>query len=50
MTAVRSIQDATADLAVAQRVLRLEAESLTALSASLDARRLGRALDFLMAL
>ena len=50
MTAVRSIQDATADLAVAQRVLRLEAESLTALSASLDARRLGRALDLLMAL
>jgi len=49
MTAVRSIQDATADLAVAQRVLRLEAESLTALSASLDARRLGRALDHLMA-
>jgi arabinose-5-phosphate isomerase len=49
MTAVRSIQDATADLAVAQRVLRLEAESLTALSASLDARRVGRALDLLMA-
>jgi arabinose-5-phosphate isomerase len=49
MTAVRSIQDATADLAVARRVLRLEAESLTALSASLDARRLGLALDHLMA-
>jgi arabinose-5-phosphate isomerase len=49
MTAVRSIRDATADLAVAQRVLRLEAEGLNALSASLEARRLGRALDLLLA-
>src|ERR1700690_2380264 len=49
MTAVRSIRDATADLAVAQRVLRLEAEGLSALAASLDARRLGRALDLLLA-
>ncbi len=49
MTAVRSICDATADLAVAQRVLRLEAEGLNALSASLEACRLGRALDLLLA-
>jgi arabinose-5-phosphate isomerase len=49
MTAVRSIRDATADLAVAQRVLRLEADGLNALAASLDARRLGRALDLLVA-
>jgi arabinose-5-phosphate isomerase len=47
--AVRSIQDATADLAVAQRVLRLEAESLNALAASLDSRLLSGALDRLMA-
>src|ERR1043166_9687492 len=47
MRAVRSIQDATADLAVAQRVLRLEAESLNALAASLDSRRLAQALDLL---
>src|SRR6266404_6058428 len=46
MTAVRSIRDATADLAVAQRVLRLEAEGLNALAASLDSR-LGRSLDLL---
>jgi arabinose-5-phosphate isomerase len=48
MKAVRSIQDATADLAVAQRVLRLEAEGLKALAASLDARRLAQAFDLLM--
>src|SRR5689334_20268264 len=48
MRAVRSIQDATADLAVAQRVLRLEAEGLKALAASLDARRLAQAFDLLM--
>jgi arabinose-5-phosphate isomerase len=47
MTAVRSIQDATADLAVAQRVLRLEADGLNGLAASLDAR-FGRALDLLI--
>src|SRR5882724_4816251 len=47
MTAVRSIRDATADLAVAQRVLRLEAEGLNALAAGLDARQLGRAMDLL---
>ena len=49
MTAVRSIRDATADLAVAQRVLRLEADGLNALAASLDARQLGQALDLLLA-
>jgi arabinose-5-phosphate isomerase len=47
MTAVRSIRDATADLAVAQRVLRLEAEGLNALAAGLDARELGQAMDLL---
>jgi len=49
MKTARSIQDATADLAVAQRVLRLEAEGLGALAASLDARRLSDALDLLTA-
>src|SRR5471030_1609639 len=49
MTAVRSIRDATADLAVAKRVLRLEAEGLNALAASLDEGRLSRALDLLIA-
>ncbi len=48
MTAVHSIRDATADLEVAQRVLRLEAAGLKALAASLDSR-FGRVLDLLTA-
>ncbi|MEA2783032.1 MAG: arabinose-5-phosphate isomerase [Rhodospirillaceae bacterium] len=46
MTAVHSIRDAAADLAAAERVLRLAAEGLNALATGVDAR-FARALDLL---
>jgi arabinose-5-phosphate isomerase len=46
MTAVRPLHDSAADLAPAERVLRLAAEGLSALAAGLDAR-FARALDLL---